>query len=136
MKSTEATNVSKLSNKEKTVASTVASDMSKSVASVRSWLKKNAAESSKTDIATVKEMLYQEVMETLNTRLVEINEATGEALQAAFLKDIEELDSLKQRIDALEKSKMDRVCALIRADAEHKKRMLQLLKEDIQRILK
>ncbi|XP_063629189.1 uncharacterized protein LOC134800635 [Cydia splendana] len=165
-KSAETPQTSNISNK-KTLRSTVApSEISESVASVQSWIRKNVnAGSSKTgDKATMKEMLYQEVMETLNTRVVEINAATGEAMQAAFVKDQEELtcvveqvrslgdtvtraveqlrslgdavDSLEKRITAVRKNEMDRACSVIRADAEKKARLVALLKEDIERILK
>ncbi|XP_063539361.1 uncharacterized protein LOC134748494, partial [Cydia strobilella] len=143
-KSAETKNISN----EKTVGSTVdQSEMGSSVASVQSWLEKNAeAGSSKKgdkSIKKTKEILYEEVMEVLNTRLVEINERTNEAMQAAAVKDQEELkcleeciDSLKEQINAYRKNKMDRACSLIRADAEKKALMVLLLKEDIERGLK
>ncbi|XP_061724303.1 uncharacterized protein LOC133530410 [Cydia pomonella] len=157
VKSAETKNIC---NKEKTVRSTVdPSEMSKSVATVQSWIRKNAeARSSKTDhMASNTEMLYQQMMETLNTRLIEINEATGEAIQAVFLEDQESLanmagqvrhmeealqktvnsvKSLKMRIITHQKNNMERACDLIRADGEKKARMVQLLKEDIVRILR
>ncbi|XP_063388260.1 uncharacterized protein LOC134674134, partial [Cydia fagiglandana] len=166
-KSAETPQTNNIFNKEMTLWSTVApSERSNSVASVQSWIQKNAeAGSSKTgDKATMKEMLYQELMETLDTRLEEINADTREAMQAAFVKDQEELtcvaeqvssmgdtvtravellrsladavDSFKKQITALRKNKMDRDCSVIRADAEKKARLVELLKEDIDRILK
>ncbi|XP_063542736.1 uncharacterized protein LOC134751283 [Cydia strobilella] len=130
-----------LSN-DRTVGSTVdPSEMGSSVASVQSWLEKNAeAGSSKKGETSIKiEMLYKVVMKVLNT-LVEINEKNNEAMQAAFVNDLEELkclnESHKKQITAYMKNKMDRDCSIIRADAEKKARMVLLLKEDIERILK